>query len=88
MSSKCYTVFFDTKVMEYSRVGLSVSKKLGNSPERNRIKRQLRMMFIENYDFENMPNDLIVIVKKDYLNNSYADNLSDLEKLIKKVYNK
>ena len=78
-----YTVFYDLKREDISRIGLSVSKKLGNAPIRNKIKRQLRMMFIENYNFKDSPLDFIIIVRKDYLNHPYEDNKNDLEKLIK-----
>lgn len=85
VANSTYTIFYDSKIEEYSRIGISVSKKLGNSPERNKIKRQIRMMFIENYDYLNSPCDLIVIVKNGYLNKDYSQNLADLEKLIKKA---
>ena len=39
----------------------------------------------ENFDYENCPYDLIVIVKKKYLENSYQENKCCLEKLIKKA---
>jgi len=83
--SKRYTIFFDTKKEEYSRVGISVSKKLGIAPVRNKIKRQLRMMFIENYQYDIEKYDLIVIVKKEFVESTYKDNLVDLEKTLKKA---
>lgn len=85
VANESFVIFYDVKSEEYSRIGISVSKKIGNAPTRNKIKRQVRMMFIENYDYENSPCDLIVIIKDKYLNNSYSDNLNNLEKLIKKA---
>ena len=82
-----FLVYFDKKDLDHARVGISVSKKMGNAVVRNKIKRQLRMMFIESFDYENCPYDLIVIVKKKYLENSYQENKCCLEKLIKKSYN-
>jgi len=64
---------------------LSVSKKLGDAVDRNKIKRQVRMMFLNIYDFENSPIDIICIVKPKYLENSFSDNQNQLEKLIKKA---
>lgn len=85
VSNESFVIFYDAKSEEHSRIGISVSKKIGNAPTRNKIKRQVRMMFIENYNYEKMPCDLVVIVKNSYLNNSYSNNLSNLEKLIKKA---
>ena len=82
-----FLVYFDKKALDHARVGISVSKKMGNAVVRNKIKRQLRMMFIESFDYENCPYDLIVIVKKKYQENSYQENKCCLEKLIKKSYN-
>lgn len=85
VANESFVIFYDAKSEEYSRIGISVSKKIGNAPTRNKIKRQVRMMFIENYNYEKSPCDLIVIIKDKYLNNSYSDNLNNLEKLIKKA---
>lgn len=84
-SSACFVVYYDTKVFDYCRVGLSVSKKMGDAVTRNRIKRQIREMVYSIVDFENSPVDVVVIAKKEYLNRSFTDNKNDLEKLIKKA---
>ena len=87
MGNAVFLVYFDKKALDHARVGISVSKKMGNAVVRNKIQRQLRMMFIESFDYENCPYDLIVIVKKKYQENSYQENKCCLEKLIKKSYN-
>ena len=68
------------------RAGISVSKKLGNAVVRNKVKRQVRMMISEITDFKRGA-DLIVIVRKNYLNNDYRTNKNELNKLCEKVYN-
>ena len=80
-----FLIYLNNRSSGHARVGISVSKKLGNAVQRNKIKRQFRMMFIESFDYEAYPYDLIVIVKKKYLENSYQDNKCCLEKLIKKA---
>ena len=80
-----FLVYFDKKALDHARVGISVSKKMGNAVVRNKIKRQLRMMFIENFDNETYEKDVIVIVRKNYLQNSYLENKCYLEKLLKKA---
>lgn len=80
-----FIVYCDKSIQDYSRVGISVSKKLGNAVVRNKIKRQIRMMFANIYDFDNVKVDLIVIARKNYLNYTFVQNQKSLEKLIKKA---
>ena len=48
VTSKCFAMYIKEKTGESSRIGISVSKKLGNAVVRNKIKRQIRMMCQEN----------------------------------------
>ena len=86
LASGSFVVYFAKRADgAQARVGLSVSKKLGNAVVRNRIKRQVRMMFISDFDYAACPYDLIVIVRNNFLQADFAANRKDLEKLIKKV---
>lgn len=78
------TINIDYKQEKYARVGLSVSKKVGNAVTRNKVRRQLRMMLDALIDYENFDYDLIIIVRKTYLNNSFEINKNNLENLLKK----
>ena len=80
-----FVLYESMKKQQEARAGISVSKKLGDAVTRNRIKRQVREMIKALVDFEKSPKDLIVIVRKGYLNNSFLDNQADLEKLVKKA---
>lgn len=82
---KSFVMCYAPRKLDHVRVGISVSKKLGDAVERNKIKRQVRMMILNVIDFENYPFDIIVIVRNQYLSNEFADNQSDLEKLSKKA---
>lgn len=46
------------------RIGLSVSKKVGNSVTRNRIKRYIRQSFFEMKDQIQNKNDYVIIARK------------------------
>ncbi len=46
--------------LEFSRLGLAVSRKYGNAVQRNRFKRQLRDAFRQN-DFRSKGMDILVI---------------------------
>ena len=85
LSSSSFVLYFDKSKENYSRVGISVSKKLGNAVVRNKIKRQIRMMLSNMYDFDNVGLDLIIIAKNKYLASDFITNQNDLEKLIKKA---
>ena len=85
LSNASFVLYFDRKKEDNSRIGISVSKKLGDAVTRNKIKRQVRMMFVNFYDFENSECDLICIVRSKFLQNSFNDNQNDLEKIVKKA---
>lgn len=52
--------------------GISVSKKIGNAVVRNKIKRQIKCI-IDKKDYKNDFN-CIIIVRKNFLNNSFLKN--------------
>lgn len=77
-------VIYLKKNDNHLRVGISVSKKLGNAVVRNKIKRQVRMMVQEVFDKEQKI-DFIVIVRNKFLMNSYEDNKNSLKYLYDKI---
>ncbi len=83
VSNQCFVAYYDQNE-SHMRVGISVSKKLGNAVVRNKIKRQVRMMINEIFD-EKKSMDYIVIVRNKYLKCSYKDNLKELKYLYDKI---
>lgn len=69
---------------EHLKVGISVSKKLGNAVVRNKTKRQVRMMVQEVFD-KTQKRDFIIIVRNRFLLDSYDINKKDLEYLYNKI---
>ena len=84
-AGKVFIMYYQERNQENARVGISVSKKLGNAVVRNRIKRQVREMLRALIDFESCAYDLVVIVRKPYLEQSFSDNKNDLEKMLKHI---
>ena len=86
-ANSCFIIYKDENQMGHGRVGISVSKKLGNAVTRNKIKRQLRMMIQEYFHFDEEV-DYIVNVRKRFLDNTYIENKKELEYLYKKAKRK
>lgn len=84
VGSKSYVIYAKEKKEKQARIGIAVPKKLGNAVLRNKIKRQIRAI-LRPMPFYEGNHDLIIIVRKPYLDRSYEDNQKDLEKLLKHV---
>ena len=77
-------LYIRARKLEHARIGITVSKKMGKAVVRNKIKRQIRMMCQEVFDF-NEPYDVIVMIRHKYLDHTYQENLETLIKLRKKL---
>ena len=77
-----YVIHYCTNSLNYTRVGISVSSKLGNAVVRNHIKRQIRSMCDSFIDYENQTFDIVIIAKQGFLDNSYDDNLASLKRIL------
>lgn len=79
-----FVIYVKPRILDHARVGISVGKKMGKAIIRNKIKRQVRMMVDEIYDFTE-DFDTIIIVRPKYHEENYGNNKKSLERLKKKV---
>lgn len=68
---------------DYTRVGFTVSKKIGNAVVRNKIKRQMREIFREFEPCIKEGYDLIFITRKNVPDISFQDLRSAFKHIIK-----
>jgi ribonuclease P protein component len=60
------------------RIGLSVSKKIGNAVTRNRIKRMIRQVFTELKEFIDSEKDFVIIARKPCADMTYEELKSSM----------
>ena len=71
MKSSSFVCYIESKKEEHNRIGISVSKKLGNAVCRNKIKRQLKSI-LDKKNYQNGFN-CIIIVRKSILLRNYQE---------------
>ena len=84
VNSYIFTIYYQQRSLEYSRVGISASKKLGNAVVRSKVKRQIRMICQQVLSF-NEEIDIIVLARKKYFDYSFKENLEQFSELMKKI---
>lgn len=82
IKTESYTVHLLNNSLDHSRVGISVSTKLGHAVVRNKIKRQIRAMCDKLINYDKDFYDIIVIARNKYLSHTYQENYDSLDNLL------
>ena len=69
-------IYPNTKI----QIGITVTKKIGNAPTRNRIKRLVREVCRKNLD-QLGPQSIVWVAKKSAATATYQDVLKDFERI-------
>ena len=80
-----YIVHFIKNELNVCRIGLSVSKKLGNAVTRNRVKRQTRAMCDSLVNYTSHTFDVVIIIRQEFLNHTFDDNKNVLNNMLSKI---
>jgi len=81
ISSKNFITILSPNQTGTRRLGITVTKSVGNSVKRNRVKRLLREFFRLNKDKLPDSQDMVIIVKKDIPFLKYQDVCAELKDL-------
>ena len=80
-----YIVHYINNELSICRVGISVSKKIGHAVIRTRIKRQVRAMCDSLIDYASHTFDIVIVIKPEFLNNTFNDNKLSLNNILSKI---
>lgn len=82
--NQLFSIYFRKNNFDYTRIGILVSKKNGNSVTRNKIKRQVRSIIEDttNYDKNR---DLIIVISKNYNTQNFEENSLLLKNLLNDI---
>lgn len=83
LKHSAFTILFAPRLIDFSRILIITSRKVGNAPQRNKIRRRIKSLFYEEKLFTS-PYDCIVIVRKEAVDLSFAE----LKKLLLQAYEK
>ncbi|OEH91987.1 ribonuclease P protein component [Bacillus solimangrovi] len=75
----------ERKDVEHFRIGLSVSKKVGNAVVRNQIKRYVRQVFLELKEDVNPNNDYVIIARKQAADFDFHETKKSLIHVLKRA---
>lgn len=82
VANRKFVVYSLSRNEKHFRVGLSVSKKLGNAVARNRIKRRLRHI-VQNIAQDLVSKDFVIIARKGVEELTYREMVSNLIHVLK-----
>ena len=82
VKNQSFVLHFKESDLNYCRVGISVSKKIGNAVTRNRVKRQIRAMSDSLINYNMNKFDVVVIARQDFLNKNFDENKLLLNSLL------
>lgn len=85
--SQSYVLYYIPNEKEHLRFGISASKKMGNAVIRSTLRRRVRAI-LQNLikDKNDYKYDIIIIVRKKFVDNDFETNKKEMEKLLNSIW--
>jgi ribonuclease P protein component len=80
-----FLIVVQPNALQNTRLGITVTKKVGSAVERNRIKRVVREVFRRNRELFPASHDLVFIAKRGSTGIDYGSLLGELNRAAKKL---
>jgi len=80
-----FLIVAQPNALQHTRLGITVTKKVGTAVQRNRIKRVVREVFRRNRDLFPPSHDLVFIAKRNASDIDYGSLLSELQRAAHKL---
>lgn len=85
LRGRYFHLVFQPNGLEYSRMAVVVSRKIGKATVRNRLKRLFRELFRRNKNLLPGPLDLIFIAQKDAGQRNWEEMTADFKAVLQKL---
>jgi len=79
--TKYFYIYYKENELDYPRFGIAVGKKIGKAVIRNKYKRIIRNILMENKKTFQNNRDYIIMIKKTGLDKSYLELKEDLQNI-------
>lgn len=79
------TAFYKKNNLDNKRLGFTITKKVGNAVTRNRLKRQFKDIYYNNFNLLKDGYDYVFVIKKSCLNLSYKELESSFRHICRKL---
>ncbi len=79
-----FVIYSNKNDLGYTRIGISVSSKIGNAVTRNKIKRQIKAI-IKDLTKLDKNTDIVIIVREGFKNNTFKENYDSLKTMFKEL---
>ena len=84
LKSKYYSIYYKDGLGDIPKFGIAVSKSIGHAVERNKLKRQIRVIIDNNKKLFSNRKNYIIMVRKDILKIDFQTKEKELVNLLEK----